>query len=152
MSSIVNQFEKVSMQIADLSLARRQAAMELLGCIVPLGRYGIALASRNGITEESFEGDLDAKLIFITTKWSADNGRVAMDQRAKDLRAALRVAECFDERETRSYIGGAVWGAEAITCLLTRVPKIIAEEELPSNAKSLLEIVAEVQRFVGRAA
>jgi hypothetical protein len=152
MSSIHNQFEKVSMQIADLSLARRQASLELLGCMVPLGRYGVGLASRNGITEETFEGDLDAKLIFITTKWSADNGRVAMDQRAKDLRTALRVAECFDERETRSYVAGMKWGVEAVACLLTRVPKIVAEEELPELAHALLEIISEVERFIGRAA
>lgn len=117
--------------------ARARAELRLLGCIAPIGRWGLALATRAGVTLETFEQP-DTIAIFTAllagerTGWIVDRTKTFLL-----ARRALALAGLWDEDDDRTHVGGMRWGPGPLAVLFCRVNRWDAERLVPIVAREM---------------
>jgi hypothetical protein len=126
---------------------RAQAEIRLLIAIAPLGRWGLALAGRAGITARHFHED-DTLAIFGALLVAHDPRRVAGPD-ARRMRALLLArramddADLWDAADCRPFIVGSRWGPGPLSALFTVLSRAEAEAALPDLAGDLVAIDSE---------
>lgn len=136
---------------ADWESRRRRTRLALLGAIAPLGRWGLALAERGGVTTDHFAGDDDALAIFAALEVASNRGAVTNEAKLLYCRRALEWAGAWDLADERSFIGGPVWGPGMLSALFTRIGRADAEAAIPRLAADLLAFDAEWDSLCRRA-
>jgi len=127
---------------AESSLARVRAEIRLLACIAPLGRWGLALASRAGITIDAFTAD-DCRCIYAGLIVAERTGRITDAEATVQLcRDVLITRHLWHPDDTRSFCGGMTWGPGPLAALFTSLSHREAEELLPILVAELLAMEA----------
>lgn len=121
--------------------------MKLLACIAPIGRWGLALASRAGISMDHFNSE-DTRVIFAAMLVADDDGTITDRIKTALLcRFGLDSIDLWDPTDCRSFIAAMRWGPGPLVELFFRVNRMDAEKFLPDAAAELIEICRQIDRF-----
>jgi hypothetical protein len=123
------------------AMARAQAELRLLAAVATIGRWGLALAARAGITIDHFE-EPDARAIFAGLLVAERTGKiVSVDDRIHLAKLALQQIDLWDETDRRTFVGNLRWGPCNLPALFVRLSHREAEELLPELAAELLQLI-----------
>ena len=125
-----------------------RAELRLLAAIAPLGRWGLSLARRAGVTADDIAAD-DLSIIWGALEQAHAAEGVGPDVRNEAaLRAAahlLRAAGLWDSGDGRHAGAGMVWGPRRLVRLFVGDGSLLgAEAEIPQLAAALLALEGRV--------
>jgi hypothetical protein len=122
--------EREALAYARKSLTRANAEIRLLACVCRLGRRGLALTREAGVTAASMSQD-DTRAVLVALEL-ADTENIIGDvtATARLVRESLRLAQCWDDGETRTWMVGLRWGIPALGELFRGLAEYEAEERI----------------------
>jgi hypothetical protein len=145
-SEVRAQAVALSDRLATLSVRRWRSEVELLSTVAPIGRWGIALAEREGITVDAIADD-DTRSIWLTPKFCDERNIFDPIRCATLCRSALRLVERWDDHDPRGFVAGDRWGPGAIAAIFHRVSKRDAEESVPRLAATVLALARQYEQL-----